>query len=201
MKYPMLIILGLAYLVLGWHGPAEADFLLSFGSSSYSVGPGRTVQVQVLGSQNSNGTQFGPLTLAEIVVSFNNPIGVAAVTSTANIAGGPLFDISLPGVTSTQATLTNESILGVGGLPVLLGTFTFTGLTSGTTQISVGPMSPGPSFADSQGHTFQPSSATVTLNVTPEPASLLILLTGAPLLLGVVAVRRRRQGASRESRE
>lgn len=205
MKYSMLIVLGLASLVLGWQGPAEADFLLSFGSSTYSVGGGRTVQVQVFGSQNTNGTQITPtngLTLAGIAVSFNNPPGVAAVTSMSSIVGGPLFDTSVSSVALTQATLTDASLAGIGTLPVLLGTFTFNGLQIGTTQISVAPISPGPSFAAAMSGAFQPAStATATLNVTPEPTSILVLLTGVPVLLGVAALQGSRPGTSRKSGE
>jgi hypothetical protein len=207
MKSRLLTLLGLATLCLGWQGSAEADFLFSFGSPSYTIGLGQTVQVQVFGTQNANTPQYGPgnaVTTAGITLSF--PTGAsAAIQSASNITGNSVaFDaISPPVLTSTQASL-QEAVFfspGLTSLPGLLATFTFTGLKQGLTQISVAAITPGPSFAAASG-TFQPATtATATINVIPEPTSFLVILTGGPVLFGFMAVRFRRLSASQVARQ
>jgi hypothetical protein len=196
MKYRRRIILGLILSPLCWQGSVEAGYSLSFNSSSYSVGSGRTVQVQVLLSQTPDVTQISPtnpLIGAGIQLSFNNPAS-AAVLSTSNIAGNTAaFDSIVPGLSSTQATLAENAFLspGVSTLPGLIGTFTFTGLGFGTNVLVVAPIGPGSSFV-AQGGVLspQPTSATAILSVVPEPSSLVLILTGGPLLCGGLVLRR-----------
>ena len=209
MKYRARIILALAIAAsaLGGHRPAEAASalsVLSFNSSNYTVIGGQTVQVEVFLSQNSTGGMDTPITagngiiLAGIQVSFNNPSGVAAVLSPTGIMQGPLFDPgATPSLSATQATLAETSLFspsGLSSLPLLLGTFTFTGLKVGTTQITVTAIPPlsTPSFTTFQGNNLFPTSATANINVVPEPSSIVLLLTGGPLLLGALALRRSR---------
>jgi hypothetical protein len=202
MRIRRLILLGLASLGLGLPGRADAGPVLSFGSPSYTIlDIGQTVQVQVFLAQTAGGIQIGPtnaLLTAGIQLSFNNPSGVAAVLSTGAITPGPAFNSSSAGVTPTQATLAETSISpsGIGSLPVLLGTFTFTGLQSGPTQISVAAIGPGSSFSTTGGDVFIPTPATASMNVLPAPSSSVIALTGVPLLIGGLALRRRRPRAS-----
>jgi hypothetical protein len=196
MRRHTLILLGLACCAPGLYESANAGTTLTFDSSSYTVRGGQTVQVEVFLSQTSGGTPISPsnaLLTAAVDVSFNNPSGIAAVLSTSNITGGPLFDASVPGLNPTQfqASVADTSLLGIGTLPVLLGTFTFTGLKAGTTQISVAAHQPGPSFSTTQGAISDPTPATANINVLPEPSSLMIVLTGGPLLVGGLALRRR----------
>jgi hypothetical protein len=193
MRRRTVIFLGLACFTLGRYESADAAIMLSFDSSGYTVGGGQTVQVQVFLSQTSGGL-IGPgngVTAAAVAVSFNNPSGIAAVLSTNNITGGvPPFDASSASLTSTQASVADTSLLGVGTVPMLLGTFAFTGLKIGTTQISVSAI-PN-SFATTQGPISpDPTSATAVINLVPEPASLIIVLTGGPLLIGGVVLCRR----------
>jgi hypothetical protein len=190
-----LTLLGLIGFALGWHQPAEAAYQLSFNSSSYVISSSQpTVPVQVFLSQTAGGIQISPgnpLLTTGILVSFNNPSGVAAVLSTNNITANPAFDSSSSGVTSTQASLAETSLLGISSLPVLLGTFTFSPLKARTTQISVATLSPGSSFSSLAGVLPDPSPATATITVVPEPSSLLMALTGSPLLLAALVLRRR----------
>jgi hypothetical protein len=204
MAYRTSLFLGLASLVLAWHSPVEANVILSFNNPSYSVGVGKTVQVQVMVSQNATGNQISttnPLISAGIVVSFNTPSGVAAVT-TITPASTTVFDSSSSSISLAQGTANlQESVFltgtGIGTLPGLLGTFTFTGLSDGATQISVGPITPGSSFGTSNGQSFtaaQVTSATATFTVVPEPRSFLTFLTGlagGPVLFGLLASRRK----------
>jgi hypothetical protein len=194
MRHRTLIVLGLACFTLGRYESALAATSLSFDSSSYTVKNGQTVQVQVFLSQTSGGP-IGPgngLAAAAVQVSFNNPAGIAAVLSTSNITGGPLFDSSTASLTSTQASVAENSLSGIITLPVLLGTFTYTGLKVGATQISVSAIPPpGTSFGTIQGPLPDPTGATANINVIPEPASLIIVLTGGPFLIGGLALRRR----------
>jgi hypothetical protein len=201
MKNRPLIYLALGFATLGGSGRAEAGLLLSFDQSSYKVGdPGSTVQVRVFVSQIAGGPQVGPgneLLTAGVKVSFNNPQGVAAVLSNSDVTKGPAWDVSSASVTTTTTSLAETSLLGISNLtsPLLLGTFTFTSLTAkGTTTISVSRLDPTtPSFVTSQGDRIDPTNtATATITAVPEPATLGMILTGAPLLLGVWALRRRR---------
>src|SRR4051794_15963062 len=74
MKYRPLIIAALVFLATGWHGLAEASFVLSFDSSSYTI-RGSSTTVQVFLSQTPGIPQVGPgneLNSAAIRLSFNN---------------------------------------------------------------------------------------------------------------------------------
>jgi hypothetical protein len=209
MKYRARIVLGLACLVLTWDAPVEANPILSFDQPSYTIGIGQTVKVAVLVSQNSTGTQIGtsnPLISAGVALSFNN--GVAAVTTITPISTA-IFDFSssstVPSTLGTASLQENVFLTGTGissvSPPALLGMFTFTGLAYGSTQITLGPITPGNSFGTPNG-AFTPAqvgTATATLNVVPEPTSLIVMLTGAPVLLGVVALRSRRLVAARKT--
>jgi hypothetical protein len=195
MKTRSLIVLGLAWFALGWHPPAEAGFVLSFNASSYTISPSGTAQVQVFLSQTPGGPQISStntLLTAAIAVSFNNPSGVTSVRSVADITANPAFDASSAGRSSTQATLSETSLLGLSTLPVLLGTFTFSPVGVGTTQITVAPL-PMSFSASQSGVLPDPTSATATVNVTPEPSSVIVALTGSPVLLAGLVLRRRRR--------
>jgi hypothetical protein len=206
MKYRALIILGVAVSLSlsapGWHRRAEAATVLSvlsFDSSTYIITPGHTVQVQVLLSQTAGGNDAqvsaaNALYSAGFQVFFNNPSGVASVT---NITASAAFAFSSPTITATSATLT-ESLLvppppGITTLPGVLGTFTFTGLTSGTTRISVVPIAN--QFSTAGANILNPTSATAIL-IVPEPSSIVMALTGGPLLLAGLALRRSRRRVS-----
>src|SRR5262249_11195143 len=158
-----ILLLGL--VAFGWSVPAEANLILSFDQPTYTIGGvGRTGQVNVLVSQVAGGPQVGPgngLLTAAIKVTFDNPAGVAAVLSPGNVRGGPAFDSSSAGVTTTTATLAEASLLGITNLssPLLLGTFTFTGLSVGRATISVAQLDPGtPDFITTQGNVLDPTN-------------------------------------------
>jgi hypothetical protein len=201
MRYRALSLFFLAGFTLSGPGRTEAAPLtaaLSFDSTSYQVkGNQSTFVVQVFLTQLT-GTPFStdPVGGASFQVFFNNPSGIAAVTSTSNIAGNTTaFDPQFitPIVSATSATLGEVAISnpGLSASPGLLGTFTFNALRSGTTTIMVAAVTPSPSFSTIGGATFQPTSATATITVLPEPASVVMMLTGAPLLMAAAALRRR----------
>ena len=186
----------LAVALLAAAGPARADYVLSFGQPAYTAEAGGTVDVQVFLSQTAAGPQVGPgneLLSAGISVRYDNPSGVAAVTL---VTGGPAFDASSSEVTATNATLGLLSVAGIDTLPVLLGTFQFTGLAAGLTTISVGDLDPGSvDFITVNGDIPDPTGvATAQLTVTgvPEPGSFALV----GLVAGGAAVGSRRVGSA-----
>ena len=91
-----------------------------------------------------------------------------------------------------MASLATTSLSGIADLssPLLLGTFHFTGLSFGTTAISVANLTPGPSFVTIQGDVLDPTNtATALVQVVPEPSGFTLLIAFA-LSLGLVARRR-----------
>jgi hypothetical protein len=191
-------ILGLACLVLCLPGSAYANLQLSFDKVSYSaLAGGPPTPVMVLLTQVPGGIQVGPgdgLISTGIALSFNTPAGVAAVLSPGDITPGPSFTLtSSKGVTPMQATLAWNSLspLGITDLshPLLLGTFLLSGLSVNKTQISLDQITPGFSFATSQGQFLSVNTASASVTVLPEPSSFSIVLSGVSLLLGAWALR------------
>ena len=187
--------------------PAAADLVLSLDRTTYDVvGVGATTTVQVLLSQTAGGVQVGPgheLGSAGIVLSFATA-GAATVASTSDVTPGSAWDIGGPDFsTSGPNTLINLgllSILGASDLssPVLLGTFTFTAQSTGSTTITVSSLTPGSSFSTVNGDILNsPASVSGTITVSsgtpavPEPSSLALAAT-AGLFAAFASIRRRR---------
>jgi hypothetical protein len=125
-------------------------------------------------------------------VAYNHPSGVAAVLAASDVSGGPLWSSSSANALSATASLATTSLAGIADLssPLLVGTFHFTGLSLGTTQISVSNLTPGPSFETIQGNVLDPTNtATAIVQVVPEPSGF-VLLVGFALSLGFAARRR-----------
>jgi hypothetical protein len=207
MKFRTFVALGLGLFVLGWPGRSSATLILSFDQSVYTItaANAHTVQVPVFLSQIAGGPQVGlgnELLTGGVVVSFNNPSGIAAILAHGDVTGGPAFDSSAVGLTLTTATLGETSLLGIGDLShsLLLGTFKFTGLVNGATTISVASLGPGPSFATAGGNFLDPTNtATATINVVPEPST--IVMAGSALgMCGIAGIWRRRRKAALYSR-
>jgi len=178
-----LMVLGLAMIVLGCPTRVSAALVLSFDRSSYGIGQvGETVPVQVFLSQTPDGPQVGvgnELLTAGVLVSFSNPAGIAEVTAPANIVGGPAFDSFSAGVDPAMhtASLAELSLLGIGDLssPLLLGTFTFTGLNYGTTTISVADLDVSADFITAMGDVLDPTNTpTAQVVVIPEACSFIV---------------------------
>lgn len=211
-------------ILLIWILPSNTsrgDLLFEFGvgeviTSNIEIpGPGATVPIQVYLRETGATTiltDFG-LLAAGIRVTIDDPT-VARVSAVGNIQQNPAFDDLL----FLEKTLSPdyqdaELIMAVdvfddspivfpdGDGRVLLGTFSFTGLTLGTTNIRATAL-PGEfvdGFFDPITETFSPADAT-TLTVTPEPGSVALSLValGGAAVVGVYRSRRKRRKTSAE---
>jgi hypothetical protein len=196
--------LALSLLVLAWPRPAAATLVLLFDESTYTIpGVGKTTNVEVLVEQTAGGTQVSstnPLLTAAVELSFPTS-GAAVVTSSADVTPNPAWSSSAVNVkTSGSNTLIDlglTSLAGFGSIPstgLLLGTFTFTGESLGSTTISVSSETPGSSFGTPGGDVSPTNTPTATINVVTavvaEPAGLTLLsISGSTLAL--VWLRRR----------
>jgi hypothetical protein len=166
---------------------ARADLNLVFDQAVYPTTVSGTVVVKVLAVQTPGGPQVGPgneLMTSGIDLAFSNPAGIAAVLALSDFAGGPAFDSFSPLLSSTNAKLGETSVAGISNLtnPLLLGTFTFTGLAFGSTTIQVSAEGPGPSFVTAGSNVLDPAiPAVATINVVPEPATISLTIAGIAL--------------------
>jgi hypothetical protein len=114
----------------------------------------------------------------------------AQIASASNITPNPAFDQSSTSV-SGNASVLNESVLansppkapttGADANRILIGTFTFTGMTLGSTTISTSD--PHPSLADTVSGTGTVLDASIfnavgTVNVVAVPEPSALVLTG-----------------------
>jgi len=183
MKSTALAALGALLTILG-SSQAKADLSLSLNQSTYSIlGPGQTSLVSVYLNQTPGGVQIGPgntLRTAAVNLTFNSPGGIAGVLLATDITSNPAFDSSSASVSATSAILGETSIAGISDLsvPLLLGTFKFTGLAPGDTTIQVASLGPGPSFGTSQGNFVDPQNApTALVTVVPEPPAVALAIS------------------------
>ena len=185
-----------ALLAVAYASQARADLSLSFDQSSYSIAaPGQTSLVSVYLTQTPGGIQIGPgntLRTAAVNLTFNSPGGIAAVLLPTDITSNPVFDSSSASVSATSASLGETSIAGISdlSLPLLLGTFKFTGLSIGDTMIQVASLGPGPSFGTSQGNFVDPQNVPSAIVTVPEPPAGIIAVLAAATG-GLFALRRR----------
>jgi hypothetical protein len=194
--------------MLSWSRPAAADLVLSFDMSSYTInGVGNTTAVEVFVSQTSSGPQVGvgnELLSAGIELSFPTA-GTATVVSTADVTPNPAWDSSSV-MTSTSGpnTLFDLGLTSLAGFsslspPLLLGTFTFTGQSLGTTSITVSSLGPGSSFITANpNEPVQDPSNTPGARITvissgkvPEPAGWMLMGIAAAGLGCLDRLRRR----------
>src|SRR5690242_7789705 len=114
---------------------ACASLVLSFSQSAYLIGGvGGGVDVPVYVSQIPGGPQVAAgneLLTSGIIVAYNHPTGVAAVQTSSDVTGGPLWTSSSANALSATASLATTSLSGIADLssPLLVGTFHFTGLS------------------------------------------------------------------------
>ena len=188
-----------------WSAPASASLVLSFDQTSYATTVGNTVAVQVFVTQVAGGPQVATgneLVIASIELSFATG-KAAVVASPAAVAYGSAWDQGFTS-TSTSGAFTRydvslASVNGVANLssPLLLATFTFTGLTVGAQVVQVAQQDPTtPDFITAQGNVVDPTN-TASANITvspsatvPEPGSLL-LASLAALVVAPAALRAR----------
>ncbi len=202
---------------------SRGDLLFEFGVGDVIMSdieipvPGATVPIQVYLSQTGTTTILSDegLAFAGVRVTFDDPT-IAAVLSDTNIQENPAFDLDSPPffpekeVTGTTA----ELIVGVDDIfspvfadsngRVLLGEFTFTGLSLGSTNIRAEILDAGGLDYIISGTGVEldglitPASATLT--VTPEPGSvgLALVALGGAAVVGVYRSRRKRRKTSTE---
>lgn len=193
-----------------WSAPASANLVLSFESSSYATTVGNTVAVRVFVTQVAGGPQVGAgneLVTASIELSFATG-KAAVVASPGAVAYGSAWD---QGFTSTRTsgafTLYDVSLASINGIanlssPLLLATFTFTGLTAGAQVVQVSQQDPNSADFGTFGGDIVDPTNTATANISvgplatvPEPGSLFLASLAAAVIApaarrGRVALRR-----------
>jgi len=191
-----LVAAALFFAALGAGAQSAKALQLSFDNTTYVVDNTGTVTVNVYATQSAGGPQVSvgnELLTAGIVLTFNSPAGIATIQLASDITGSPQFDFNSAGVSATAGTLDETSLFGISDLsaPVLLGSFTLTGLANGSTTIQVSSEGPGPSFITALGDVVDPTNVATATVLVPEPATLAIL-GGVAMMLGL---KRRRVAA------
>jgi hypothetical protein len=222
MRMRLLSALVLVFLVLAVR-PARAGYAYTFDSSSYTVGVGQTVDVMVYLSQtgsttglsnpglqsggvqlNYNTTYVGNTQIAPNNTTFTGsaPTGFDPDYNTAVIGNGSNGLAAGASVVGVSQLFPESPVKAGSGAPntansILLGTFQFTGVSTGSSLIVTSNSFPGEdvnvlgdgTVIDSM---IQNSSAVITVVAVPEPGTL--FLTGmAAAALGLSAWRRRRR--------
>jgi hypothetical protein len=209
MRLRIITLLAVVALLL-LRAPASADYTYQFADStgaatnSFSVGVGQTVDIRVYVLETGGGTtlqSFG-LSSAGVQLSTQTP-SIANVT---NVTANAAFDAKSTTGTGANAFVSefssssvNAPSSGADANRILLGTFTFTGLSAGQTLTVSALPGLNPDNVLNDGSNTSIDSAllnnTVTAIVTvavPEPSTL--ALTGV-LACGIAgaAVRRYRR--------
>lgn len=186
------------------HAGAAFQFS-SLGATSNSPGSGDAT-VTVNGElKNITGTGLsnpGPITITATLSGFSSPTGTGTLTSSSS---GTFTS------TSTSTTEKNSSSLGSASTST---TYTSMGTNSfsnglGTSVAVTSPVATGYSISDTSViNLINPGSATAapfadatfsvtgTFTTVPEPASLVMMLTGMPLPLVIMGILRRRRAAA-----
>jgi hypothetical protein len=214
MRLRSCVLATIAALLLG--GSARADFVYEFAQggtfqNSFLVNQGSTINIQVYLAQTTPSTNLTSPGLidggASLQFSASAPF---TVTSSGNITPNPQFagpnntSVSTSGGTTTAtvqvhnatpvvATTTDPS----GNAAILLGTFTFSGVSAGTGITFTALPDPSSSNNVDGNHVVldslvHNSSAAITVVAVPEPGSLLLAGLAATGFAGA-AWRRRRQ--------
>jgi hypothetical protein len=198
-----------ALLLAGATARADYSFQFTDGSgatqTNFTVGLGQTVDVRVylLQSGADTGLTTSGLRSGGAGVSYNQAI--ANVASTGAITPNPAFDTSSKGLGTGNATVNVSQVLnppvtapttGADANRILLGTFTFTGISGGTTTVATFDPHPAPTDDNVLGNGtvldagILNSSVAITVAV-PEPSTLLLTGLVASGIAGA-ALRRRR---------
>jgi hypothetical protein len=198
-------------------GRGSADYIFEFFdpvagtfTNNFTLNVGASANVQVYLAQTGSTTTLttGPgLKAGGVALSFNQTI--ANVTSTSAISPSSAFDTSTKSVGTGTAGLnvfqtTSSPVLapttGPTANAILLGTFTFTGVSAGSTLALTAEPHPAPFqnnvLGDGTGidSLIANSSAVITVVAVPEPGSLVLTgLAASAISLGIW--RRRRVAA------
>jgi hypothetical protein len=190
----LLAVVATAFLT----GTVRADFVFEFGTTAGTAVPngtivpvtpgGGTVTLNLYLRESVGGTILSTqgLFTASFQVAYSNP-AVAAVTAASK---GPAFTNTFAGnisigptaTTVPEATQFNAFAFPDASNRVLLGTFTFTGGTAGTSNITVQVFQP-PAFQTGTNANIdsQINQGFITLSTVgvPEPTSLILSGLGA----------------------
>lgn len=202
-RYRALVLCALSSLALVGSGPsaARAGLALSFDSPTYTTPEGLATTVSVYLSQVDGGPQVGvgnELLSAGIALSYTTA-GAPAVTTLGGSNPGPAWDLGLVSqATVGPLTVFNVTLLSLAGIadlssPLLLATFTFTGVSPGSMSLAVADFDPGTvDFITAGGDILDPTDAAgARLTVTPaavaapEPSSLVLMALAASALVPV----------------
>jgi hypothetical protein len=191
MRLPYLLLAAVLFALMP--GRAAAGYAFQFADSggnytnNFSTTVGQTVAVEVflVQSGGSTGLTSTGLTAGGVSLSFNQAI--ANVPNTGAITPNPAFDNSTTSVGTGIAKLNVNSDVGPVFAPttgpnagaILLGTFTFTGVSGGTTSVTTG-LPQAPPFQNNVlgdgtllDGIIANSSAVITVAV-PEPGTLVL---------------------------
>lgn len=178
---------------------SSAEIALEFDLDRYQVTPGDTLDVSVYLQQTAGGPQIGPgneLISAGLRVQFDLtplPTEPAMVLSASDITGNPSFSNADASVETGQyadlALLTFSGVDVDASGRLFLGSFRF---TTGTVldEITVAEIPGGSNFLTVNGHLLTPIGDMATIQVVPEPSTLLMLLTTFPALALGAGIRR-----------
>jgi hypothetical protein len=215
--------LAVALLLLGG-GVARADFSFVFtdgsgntvANNAFSVNQGSTLNIQIwlLESNGETRLRSPGLNTGGVKLTYNQTI--ANVTTVTGNTGTGAFDMSTNNIGTGSAIVrdfqTNNTGTGVvapstgtNADRILLGTFTFTGVSPGSTStltalpdagaippISDNTLNDSPTFT-SLDSLIQNSSAVITVTAVPEPGSLALVTLFSAGMVGMVIRRLRRK--------
>jgi hypothetical protein len=205
-------------LALATGGVARAGYVFQFTDSSgtaqsaFTVNQGSTIDIRVYLMQTGPDTGLSASGLSQGGVQLNYNGSIAGVASGSAVTANPAFtDTPTVTVTSNSASLNVATLNGSGVMApttgadanrVLLGTFTFTGVSAGTTTALTADPHPNPAIADNVlanstvlDSLIANSSVAITVNAVPEPGTLVLTGLLAAGIAGGAARRFRRPPA------
>ncbi len=185
-----LSLLAVVLATAGWSRPSQGSLIFSFDSPSYAIANvGGTANVGLYVAQvpgtGPTINAANPLLTGGLQLTFAT---TGAATET-NFTASPRWDNSSVGTaingSNTVVSLTVLSLAGIADLstPLLLGTFTFTGRTFGSTMALAATIHPGVNFIDRNGDNLDPTNTPTALirvgpaTTVPEPTSLILTAT------------------------
>jgi hypothetical protein len=195
-------------------GPTRADFTYQFADSSgtatnaFSVTVGSTINIRVYLLQQGGSTNLSSNGLVDggVALQYSSSSPHASISSASNITpnsafGGPNNNSLSTSSGTTSAVVQVHDNAGVfaptsgtDANRILLGTFTFTGNTTGSTTINTAfPDANNPNNVDGANNNLDSMVhlPTAAISVVPEPSAMALCGIGA-VALGVGAWRRRR---------
>jgi len=200
-------------------GSARADLVFQFAdasgnaSSAFTVNAGSTVDVRVYLLQTSSTTTLSSAGLLDggVALKFSStaPFTVSsssAITPSSAFGGPNNTNVSTSGGTTTASVQVHDDggvlapTTGADANRILLGTFTFSGLSAGSAvTVSAFPDPKSANNVDGNHNNLDSlitqSSAAITVVAVPEPSTVILCALGT-CAVGVGAWRRRRRAAA-----